>query len=183
MKIIICIALLFIGSMGFGQDSTIVDTSNDSVKVHSPRKAAIYSTALPGLGQIYNKKYWYIKVPVIYGGFAGIGYMINYNQQLYIKYRNEYRNRLNDPSFVPSGDISFLSNSAVKLRRDSYRRYRDMNIMMAFGWYGINILEAAVSAHLLNFDVSDDLSLKIQPYHQYTLNNQIANGISLRLSL
>lgn len=169
--------------MSFTQDSTIVDSQFDSLKVYSPKKAAIYSAVLPGLGQIYNKKYWYIKVPIIYGGFVGIGYMINYNQELYIKYRNEYRNRLNCPSFVSSGDISFLSDSAVKLRRDSYRRYRDMNIMMAFGWYGINILEAAVSGHFLNFDVSDDLSLNIQPYHQFIFNNQMANGISLRFSL
>lgn len=179
MKFILAFLLLLSSVCVNAQDSLKVD----SIKVHSPKKAAIYSAILPGLGQIYNKKYWYVKVPVIYGGFVALAYTINYNHTNYIKYRDEYRNRSNIADYEPTGNLAFLGDAAIKLRRDSYRRYRDMNVMMTVGWYGLNVLEASVSAHLLDFDVSDDLSLKIQPYHSFTMNNQIANGISLRLSL
>jgi len=79
------------------QSST--NNKQQTSKPHSPRKAALFSTVLPGLGQAYNKKYW--KIPVIYGGFAALGYFINSNQTKYIRYRNAYKNRIyNDPPTV-----------------------------------------------------------------------------------
>lgn len=128
---------------------------------HSPRKAAIYSAVLPGLGQAYNKKYW--KIPVIYAAAGGLTYGVIFWQQTYMDYRKAYRIRMdNDPTTIDKyqgalNDASLLSYTQVS------HRYRDLTIFGTTVLYLLNIIDASVDAHLFTFDVSDDLSLKIQP--------------------
>lgn len=181
MKVLLFLLLAFSLGLNAQNDSLVVKQEKDSVRLISPKKASLYSL-LPGAGQIYVGKLWYVKVPIIYGGITGIGMAIDYNHKNYIKYRNEYRNRLNYTTYVSSGELSVLSDSAVKNRRDDFRRYRDMNYMLMAAWYGLNILEASVSAHLSQFDVSDDLSLKIQPFHQFEFDRTVTNGLQFKLT-
>ena len=156
-------------------DSIITDV-NGKTKVHLPRKATIYSAVLPGLGQIYNHKWW--KVPFIYGGFAAIGYMAydaNQQQQLLLKSywqiadeNPETNIYLEIPDFPE--DFSEFDQSAVSKYRTwfvenmrSAERYRNLYLIGAAGFYLLNILDANVNAHFLDFDISEDLSLNLSP--------------------
>jgi hypothetical protein len=132
----------------------------------NPSKAALYSAVLPGAGQLYNKNgYWY-KIPVIYGGFAVFGYLVVEYNQRYLEMRN-YERYLSDSN--PSNDALIPAQFAGQTvdnfgaRKDDFRRDRDYNIILASMWYGFQIAEAVVTAHLKPFDVSDDLSLRIKP--------------------
>ncbi|MES2386934.1 MAG: DUF5683 domain-containing protein [Bacteroidota bacterium] len=145
----------------------------------SPKRAAILSAVLPGLGQIYNRKYW--KLPILYGGIAALGYFIQVNNDNYFHYRRAYilygrpvdenMKRLQD-RYLPAG----LSN-----RRNYWRRNRDLLIIVAALTYVLNIADATVDAHLRNFNVNDDLQMAISPSVDY-LNQQPTAGLSLTFS-
>ena len=182
MRLLVFFLLIVGWSMNAQSDSLKQKEEKDSIRVIIPKKAAIYSTILPGMGQLYVRKYWYIKVPIIYAGFIGMGLAIDYNHSRFITYRNEYRNRINNPDFVSIGELSVLSDSSIKSRRDEFRRYRDLNYMLCAAWYGFNILEATVSAHLSQFDVGDDLTLNIRPYQSFNFDRSINNGIQVKLT-
>ena len=182
MRLLVFFLLIVGWSLNAQSDSLKQKQEKDSIRVIIPKKAAIYSTILPGMGQVYVRKYWYIKVPVIYSGFIGMGLAIDYNHSRFITYRNEYRNRINNPDFVSIGELSVLSDSSIKSRRDEFRRYRDLNYMLCAAWYGFNILEATVSAHLSQFDVGDDLTLNIRPYQSFNFDRSINNGIQVKLT-
>lgn len=129
---------------------------------HSPNKATFYSAILPGLGQIYNKKYW--KVPIIYAGFVGLAYYTNYTNYVYKKYKDVYNVKLR----IEAGEVGLESEytgSAENFRRtkDNWRRYRDMNIIGIGVLYVVQILDASVDAHLFDYDVSQDLSMRLEP--------------------
>ena len=146
-------------------------------EVHSPRKATMYSAILPGLGQAYNKKYW--KIPLIYIGFGTIGYFINWNNENYQLFRVGYQHltdgnpetqdylkieavrRINYDVDNPT-DFNNLKN-ALSRRQDYYRRNRDLLIISFVGFYGLNIIDASVDAHLFDFDIGDDLTMNWQP--------------------
>lgn len=133
-----------------------------SVVLHSPRKAAIYSTICPGLGQAYNKKYW--KVPVVYVGFAALGYFIYTNQKDYIQYRTAYRIRMDgDPLTVDEFALTIVKDDKLLKATQTLHRWRDLSIFGTALLYVLNIVDATVDAHLFSFDVSDDLSLHFQP--------------------
>ena len=182
MRLLVFFLLIVGWSLNAQSDSLKQKEEKDSIRVIIPKKAAIYSTILPGMGQVYVRKYWYIKVPIIYAGFIGMGVAIDYNHSRFITYRNEYRNRINNPDFVSIGELSVLSDSSIKSRRDEFRRYRDLNYMLCAAWYGFNILEATVSAHLSQFDVGDDLTLNIRPYQSFNFDRSINNGIQVKLT-
>lgn len=144
------------------------------VKVHSPRKAALYSAVFPGLGQVYNKKYW--KLPIVYGAGAAAGYLIYYNYTIYDKLNTAYKYRKdNNPetsleTFTLNRiinkqqiDLSFFGDDEILTLRNTYRRDLDLSVLFAAAIYGLNILDAVVDAHLYSFDVSEDLSVKIKP--------------------
>jgi len=146
-------------------------------EIHSPRKATIYSAILPGLGQAYNKKYW--KIPLIYIGFGTIGYFINWNNENYQLFKVGYQHltdgnpetqdylkieavrRINYDVDNPT-DFNNLKN-ALSQRQDYYRRNRDLLIISFVGFYGLNIIDASVDAHLFDFDIGDDLTMNWQP--------------------
>lgn len=182
----IMITLLLISShnsLAQVQDSTnqqANDTkvpSNQDFKEHSPKKAALMSTFLPGLGQIYNKKYW--KVPVIYAGEATLLYFYHWNNIRYIEYNKAYIDLVNGNIADYKG---VTSSDRLKQAKDYYRRYRDLNIIGMFALYVLNIIDASVDAHLYHFDVSKDLSLSIQPAAIYTDNSQTFPGIRCSIS-
>ena len=144
-------------------------------KVHSPHKAAIYSAILPGLGQAYNKKYW--KIPLVYGGFVAFGYFINMQNKDYKTYKLYYKdladtdestNSFMEFKYIDRFDlenpsrVEDLKRSFIRAQ-DTYRRWRDLNIILMVGFYGLNIIDASVDAHFFDWDISDDLTLRWQP--------------------
>ena len=178
----------------YGQD-LIIDTTQitivpvDSVQVHSPKKATIYSAILPGLGQAYNKKYW--KIPLIYAGFGTIGYFIGWNNGFYSTYKQAYRDLSDkDPNTNshlkieaskyydlenPTDSLNF--KTGLSKQSEYYRRNRDLLVISMVGFYGLNIIDASVDAHLFDFDISEDLTLNWQPTVK-TFENQLVYGIN-----
>ncbi len=140
-----------------------------------PKKAVIYSAILPGLGQIYNRKYW--KLPILYGGFVGFSYAITWNNGHYQDYFGGYKDILDDDpdtnrwhDLVPyqyrnnpeSIDKQWFSG-VLKDRKNYYRYYRDFSIILTVAWYGLGIVDAYVVAQLFEFDVTPDLSMRVEP--------------------
>jgi hypothetical protein len=127
---------------------------------HSPRKAVMYSLIFPGLGQIYNKKYW--KIPFIYGGTGAFLYYVSYNQLKYKKFRNALfdQQQTQNPVVIDGFlyDYENLDNG-----RDYYRRYRDLSIAGLAAMYLLNVIDAMVDAYFVNYDITDDLSFKLEP--------------------
>ncbi len=129
---------------------------------HSPHRATFYSAVVPGLGQIYNKKYW--KVPVLYAGFGGLIYFVGYNNFAYTKYKRAYEVKLRIESGENLKDeYSYLTKQSVLDLKDDWRRYRDLCVIGIGLLYVAQIIDANVDAHLFDYDVSEDLSLSIQP--------------------
>ena len=130
-------------------------------KYHSPRKAAIMSAILPGAGQVYNKKYW--KLPIIYAGAAGLVYSFQFNQSHYLKYRNAYKYRIDGDASTIDNYVGIYSDDNLNTLQKYYHRYRDLTVIGFAALYALNVIDASVDAHLFTFDVSDDLSLNVQP--------------------
>jgi hypothetical protein len=128
-----------------------------------PRKASMYAAVLPGLGQIYNRKYW--KVPIVYGGFAALTWYTFFSHDEFVRYRTalDYSTD-NDPSTVHefAGDPRYTDEVLTRFK-DYYRRERDRTVLLTTVFYAITIVDAAVDAHLFEFDVSDDLGMKLGP--------------------
>ncbi len=145
----------------------------------NPKKAVIYSAIFPGLGQIYNRKYW--KLPLVYGGFMGFVYAVTWNNKNYRDYSEAYLHIVTDDpakpdtwhsswkNFVPAGrdPKDYISNanfkSNLKSGKDYYRRYRDLSIILTVAWYLLCIADSYVDAQLFDFDISSDLSLHLEP--------------------
>lgn len=153
---------------------------------HSPRKAAIRSAILPGLGQIYNKKYW--KLPIIYGALGTTAAVFFYNLNNYrdtrFAYRVKYNMRANGTDsalFVKIKDnLKPLSEESLRFYRDQFRRDIDYSALVFILFWGLNIVDAAVDAHLKPFDVSPDLSLQIKPGRSQMAGT---SGVSLVLNI
>jgi hypothetical protein len=156
------------------------------VKAHSPRTAAIRSAILPGLGQIYNKKYW--KLPIVYGALGISGGIFLYNLGYYkdtkFAYRVKYNMRVlhtDSASYSKIKDIlKPLDEESLRSYRNQFRRDIDYSGLFFIILWGLNVVDATVDAHLKSFDVSPDLSLKIKP--GYSGLAQTA-GISLMLKI
>jgi len=147
-------------------------------KEHSPSKAILYSI-IPGGGQVYNEKYW--KVPVLYAGLAATVYAIDFNTTKYEKYRDALDNRDSEEYDILTDKYKNLSDNSLENLRDAYRNDRDLSIFIGVGIYAINLLDAYVDAHFFEFDVSDDLSLQVQPSIQINPDFSTANGLSLSI--
>lgn len=201
-KILLLILPLFFSFSLLGQtaqqDSIAVAKANAEVKVeHSPKKATIYSAILPGLGQAYNKKYW--KIPVIYAGFGTLGYFIHWNNDNYKIMRQAYIDLTDGGGSGPFGEDdptnsymdleaaqgvdfnnpTYYNNFKTGLdkQQNYYRRNRDLLIISIVGFYGLNIIDASVDAHLYDFDISEDLTFNWQPTMQYQ-NYQYVYGVT-----
>ena len=130
---------------------------------------------MPGLGQIYNKKYW--KIPIIYAGLLTSAYYINDNNVQYKLYKDAYLKRLDNN---PENDdfVGEYSSGDLLILKDFYRRNREISILCFVGTYIINVLDASVDAHLFDYDISEDISLQITPTSTANFN-----GLSLILNL
>lgn len=168
------------------QEKTIKDTPTENS--HSPRKAAIRSAILPGLGQAYNKSYW--KIPIVYGALGLTGYIFTYNLKNYkdtrFAYQAKYKASLPIPRrdstdyFKIRKDLTPLSIETVKFYRDQFRRDIDYSVLFFIIVWGLNVVDATVDGHLKSFDISPDLSLKIKPGHSELAGT---NGLSLVLAI
>lgn len=153
---------------------------NQKIWVPNPTKATWLALVIPGGGQIYNRKYW--KLPIIYGGFAGCAYALTWNGKMYKDYSQAYKDAMNGnmqsssiTDLLPPGYT--ISESQLKellrKRKDTYRRYRDLSIFAFIGVYLISVIDAYVDAELSNFDITPDLSMRVEPT---VINNQMTGS-------
>jgi hypothetical protein len=171
-----------------------IQDTDDEV-VHSPRKATIYSAILPGLGQAYNKKYW--KIPLIYIGFGTIGYFVHWNNDKYQLFKTGYQHltdgdpetqdylkieavRRNNYNLDDPNQLNNLRTGLVR-QQDYFRRNRDLLFISILGFYGLNIIDASVDAHLFDFDISDDLTMNWSPL-MVNMDNSIVYSINIRFN-
>lgn len=148
------------GHLILGDSSKV---KKDSLKVHepSPSRAALFSTILPGAGQVYNKKYW--KAPIVYAGLGTIGFFAYQNHKQYLIFRDALRARYDQDPATVDNQFPNISNEVLKAQREYYRRNRDFMYIIGGVVYLLNILDAYVDAHLKAFTVSDKLTVFVLP--------------------
>ncbi|HTX88273.1 MAG TPA: DUF5683 domain-containing protein [Bacteroidales bacterium] len=181
--ILLCLTVLFLASGVNAQTGTLKTTVPDSIleKKHSPTKATIMSACLPGLGQIYNHKYW--KVPIIYAGFGVLTYLIVFNTNEYLNYQCAYIEKNNGTS---NGNYKYLTDkyTADELLSgvEYYRRNLEISVLVSALWYALNIIDATVDAHLFTYNINKELSLRVGPavINRYG-TPEVSSGIRLCL--
>lgn len=165
-----------------------------------PMRAIWLGAVVPGYGQIVNRKYW--KLPIVYGGFMGCYFAVDYNARHYITFKNAYLDIIDgDEStnsyleLIPEGYTidSFGGKSAfgtmLKNNMERARYNRDLSVIITIAYYGLTLVDAFVDAHLFDYDISPDLSLKLRPSiiketykHNHIAKNQTAFGLSASLN-
>jgi len=182
MKLIYTVSFLLFFIAGNRAQEMVADSMVAIKKVskHSPRKASVLSAALPGAGQVYNRKAW--KVPIFYAGLGGFGYLFYSQQTQYSFYQKSLRAETDDdPNTINTSGYGVFELQSLKLQ---HRKFRDIGAFGFIAVYLINIIDANVDAHLKTFDVSDDLSMKINPLPLLCLNTNgfgFAPGVSIKL--
>lgn len=188
---------LIIFLLGFFHSNTTAQiVSADSVSAidtfqvkHSPRKAVIMSALVPGLGQVYNRKYW--KVPIVYASLGTLVYLIGDFNKKYNSYYNAYNDYILELAKTPNegrfNNIQGLQNyndkkGYLKAYKDFYRRWRDLDVLILAGVYALNIIDANVDAHFFYFDISDNLTLNAKPTIFEHLDKTENIGISFNLN-
>ena len=162
------------------QTSTAVEVQTDP---RTPRGALWRAAAVPGWGQLYNRQYW--KMPLVYAGLGGLTATTLAVNQKYLRYRHAYlykayeelvaRGQRDDNPWTQYADVyqdiindvaqgQDLNASILRDQRDAFRRNRDLLYFGIGLWYGLSILDAYVSAHLVDFDVSEDLAFRLAPH-------------------
>lgn len=170
--------LYFIG------DAAINYSTNEVSQV---KKATTLSCICPGAGQIYNKSYW--RVPIVIGGLASTIYTIDWNNRGYKRFKTAYTLRVDydkNPDLYPNGSADEFRGSYtatfLKNLKDSYRRNRDLCIILTAGVYLLQIMDAHVDAHFQDYDISDDLSMNLEPYFDVSaVDSKPAVGVNLSL--
>lgn len=160
------------------------------------KRAMWLAIVLPGAGQIYNRKYW--KLPFVYGGFVGCAYAMRWNNQMFRDYSQAYMDIMDDDpntqsynQFLHLGATIDASNierykEIFRKRKDKFRRWRDMGTFVMIGIYAFSVIDAYVDASLSEFDISDDLSLRVEPavLNNGRYNNPLRSGaLGLQCSL
>ena len=209
MKIIlkgICVGMMLI-LLCFNLEAQEVNVQKDSLKISilpqkkvlSPKKASIYAALFPGLGQVYNGKYW--KLPIVYGGYAGLIYLLGWNNNNYNDYFDAYRTiaRYTTVDQMSKADKDYLNNlfkipywdlninpshfstfqSQLKSGKDYYRRNRDMSIIAIAALHVLSIIDASVDANLSDFEINDNLSMHIEPMPTRLGNGTQVVGINV----
>lgn len=168
---------------------------NKKLFIPNPTKATWLAVVFPGGGQIYNRKYW--KLPIIYGGFAGCAYALSWNGKMYKDYSQAYLDIMDSNPNTKSYEDLLPPNSTyneeqlkttLKRRKDMFRRYRDLSIFAFIGVYLISIIDAYVDAELSNFDITPDLSMKVEPAvidnnNQFRSNSLKSKSVGLQCVL
>lgn len=191
------VVLLLISSLGFSQNNenttegdskemnvVIRDTvSRKPIDPLTPSKAAFYSAVLPGLGQAYNKKYW--KIPIVYAGLGAGVYFYLDNNKKYNRFRDAYKRRLagfTDDEFWGEGISPNISNDGLIRAQRTYRRNKDISLLVTIGIYALNIIDANVDAHLLQYNIDDNLAIK--PHFKFNEVDATTNlGLTLNIKL
>ena len=189
----------------FDSISVVVDTTFSKKEMKQdwstwrpdPKRALWLALVIPGGGQIYNRKYW--KLPLVYGGFIGCMYAMNWNNTMYKDYSQAYIDLMdNDPNTQSYNQFLHLGmkittdadkkryQDIFRKRKDKYRRWRDLSFFVMLGVYALSVIDAYVDAELSVFDISDDLSLKVEPtiINNRSSSNPIdASSVGLQCSL
>lgn len=164
---------LYTDSIGTLSAKTTVTKRDWTTWKPSPKKAMWMALVFPGGGQIYNRKYW--KLPIFYGGFVGCAYAWSWNNQMYKDYKQAYLDITDDDDSTHSYDqFLHLGNKVdesnleryqtlFSKRKDRFRRYRDLSFFCILGVYALSVIDAYVDASLSEFDISDNLSMRIEP--------------------
>lgn len=157
--------------------------SVDTSKPYNPRVAILRSAILPGWGQATNKKYW--KMPIVYGALGTTAYIFVRNIKQFREANSSYKNAIDgdtsNDKLIPEPYYSVRSNpDRIKNFRNQVRQNVDYSVLFFIAFWGLNVVDAAVDAHLKTFDVSDNLSLQIKPGYSPMANT---NGVSLILDI
>ncbi|MCK0124972.1 DUF5683 domain-containing protein [Gelidibacter sp. F2691] len=192
------LTLCFVSVFGFAQtdtDSIPAPADNNPIKISNevvidsvvnkplnilaPSKAAFYSAMLPGLGQAYNKKYW--KIPIVYAALGTGIYIYLDNDKSYNRYRDVYKRRLaghTDDEFYGDGATPKVSNEGLIRAQNTFRRNKELSLLITLGLYVLNVIDANVDAHLLQYNLDENLALK--PHLQF---NEKENSTDLGVTL
>lgn len=169
-------------SIGLDKETVLIDNAlieKKEIDPLRPSKAAFYSAILPGAGQFYNKKYW--KIPIVWGAIGTGVYFYIRNDKQFDRYRDAYKRRLagfTDDEFSDANGNPLISNDGLIRAQQQFRRNKEVSLLVTIGLYALNIIDANVDAHLLQFNVDENLSLS--PHYQY---NQMENSGDLGLTL
>ena len=195
-----------LNAITFDSLSVVVDTTFNTKKEVAqdwstwrpdPKRALWLALVIPGGGQIYNRKYW--KLPLVYGGFIGCMYAMSWNNMMYKDYSQAYQDLMdNDPNTQSYNQFLHLGmkittqsdidryKEIFRKRKDKYRRWRDLSFFVMLGVYALSVIDAYVDAELSVFDISDDLSLKVEPTiinNRSSSNPLDASSVGLQCSL
>jgi len=155
----------------------IAQVEKKEINPLAPSKAAFYSAVLPGLGQVYNKRYW--KVPLAWGAVGGCIAGYSFNNTQYNRFREAFKRRR--AGFIDE-DFSFFSDTALQDAQERFQTDRDLFLLLTIVAYALNIVDANVDAHLKQYNVDEDLSLDFKPYFELNQITQIPNyGIAMTI--
>jgi hypothetical protein len=181
LRLLLLFLLLNVTSFAQTKDSL---SNVDTVRHHSPRKAALFSAIVPGMGQIYNhsampkgKKKAFWKVPLIYAGLGTTGYLLYVNQKKATEYKTEYNTRI--AGNIGDPDLLIYNNDAILSLFYTHQSRRDLFILGTVAIYGFQVVDALIEAHFVEFDISKDLSLKITP--AYVANAYAGVRLNLKI--
>ncbi len=172
ITLLLCAVSVSVKAQVTGDTVVLSDDMTHTTWKPSPKKA-MWLAFIPGAGQIYNRKYW--KLPIVYGAFTGCAYAIRWNNMMYSDYRQAFKDITDDDpttdsynKFLHLGtevtpDNADRYTELFRKRKDFYRRYRDLSIIITAAVYALSIIDAYVDASLSDFDISRDLSMRITP--------------------
>lgn len=178
---VLIVFFIFSIAYSYGQDKEAIDSLSRKLRIKkdplTPSRAAFYSAVLPGLGQIHTRRYWI--VPFIYAGLGTSAYSYYYQSNEMNKYRTAYKQRIRGDFTDEFTDRIPLNSQLIK-GMEFHERYRDLSVLWFVGIYLLNILDANVGAHLLQFNVDDNLSMK--PYfNQENLMTDPTVGLAFQI--
>lgn len=185
-SVLLLVIIIFLNPAQVCAQDTLLATPQEE-KPHSIRRAALYSAILPGLGQVYNQKAW--KVPIIYAGFGVLGYFVYSNNGEYQQYKEAYVYTANGETYpIDNPYVGKYNQQQLQQGMDYYRRNRDLSLIISSLWYVLNIMEAYVDAHFFDYDISEDLTMRVGPAIQPMMFGpavvnpaEVAPGIKLTL--
>lgn len=201
--VLLAVLCLILPERVIAQSDTLVTAQPGEQRVVSPLKATMLAAAFPGMGQVYNRKYW--KIPIVYAGFGALGYSIVFNTSNFNNYlkgfqdltddipeTNSYIKLLGNSTYTPGqidqalgsdefdAQVSSWVEDQLRNAIDYYRRYRDLSYIGVAVWYLITIIDAHVDANLADYDVGESLRMEIEPV---PVNTPMGNGMGLGVRL
>lgn len=177
-----CLLTFSVFSQYLKQNSyTIPNLVDSGAKYHSPRKATLLAVAIPGAGQRYNRTYW--KAGIVWAGFGGLAYNFKVSVDSLKSYQEAIKIRADGDSNTVDLKYAFLTDRGIIRQRDQYRRRRDLSIVGSFLLYALQIIDANVDAHLMEFKVNKDLAIKPVGLFDPQISNAPIIGLGFRYQL